>query len=71
MIKKQIKYLGLLVIALTALVFSVIYPISTTLIIVSLLTVYYAGFRLAIIHYDKDLTDYENEMFKRLEVRLW
>ena len=70
MIKKQIKYLGLLVIALTALIFSVIYPISTTLIIVSLLTVYYAGCRLAIIQYDKDLTDYENKMFKGLEVRL-
>ena len=70
MIKKQIKYLGLLVIALITLIFSIIYPISTTLIIVSLLTVYYAGFRLAMIQYDKDLTDYENKMFKGLEVRL-
>ena len=70
MIKGQGKFLGLLVIALTTLVFSVIYPISTTLIIVSLLSVYYAGFRLAMIQYDKDLTDYENKMFKGLEVKL-
>lgn len=70
MIKKQNKYLGLLVIALTALIFSVIYPISTILIIVSLLMTYYSIFKIAIIQYDKDLKDYENKMFKGLEVRL-
>lgn len=70
MIKGQGKFLGLLVLSLTALIFSVIYSVSTTLIIVSVLTVYYAGFRLALIQYDKDLKDYENKMLKRLEVRL-
>ena len=70
MIKEKCKYLGLLVLSLTALIFSVIYPISTTLIIVSLLTVYYAGFRLTLIQYDKDLKDYENKIFNGLEVEL-